>query len=152
MRTAAELGCETVLLTNASGAVNLDLEIGEIVAISDHLNLTGTCPKVGFQPLPDVYSPIPGLRSGVFAQVTGPAFETPAEARMLRALGADMVGMSTAIEAIAARFYGLQVYAMSLITDYAGGHDGHEQVLAVGQTAPLQQAVESVLSELTVGA
>lgn len=152
MRAAAEMGCDTIILTNACGAVNPDLEIGEVVSISDHLNLTGTCPKVGFQTLADVWTPLPALRSGVFAQVRGPAFETPAEARMLRSMGADMVGMSTVLEAIAARYFAMRVIGLALVTDYAGSADGHDQVLAVGQSSQLTASLEWVLSELTVGA
>ena len=118
--------------------------------ITDHLNLTARSPLVGarFVDLTDLYSPRlralarevdPRLEEGVYAALPGPHFETPAEIRMLRTLGADLVGMSTALEAIAARAEGLEVFGVSLVTNLAAGMTGepldHEEVLAAGRAA-----------------
>lgn len=150
MGVAANFGCDTVILTNACGGVNDRLDVGEVVCISDHLNLTGVCPPVGFLTLDKVWTTVHGLRSGVFAQVRGPVFETPAEARMLRTMGADMVGMSTVLEAIAAHHHGLKVIGLSLITDVAGSSAGHDDVLKVGRTVNLSEVLEGVLDDLKV--
>ena len=111
---AAAAGCRTVVLTNAAGGLRLGMRAGQPVLISDHLNLTARSPLVGarFVDLTDLYSPRlralarsadPSLEEGVYAALPGPHFETPAEIRMLRGLGADLVGMSTVLEAIAGR-------------------------------------------------
>ena len=147
VRTAAAAGCRTVLLTNAAGGIREGMHVGEPVLISDHLNLTGRSPLVGprFTDLTDLYSPRlralareidPTLAEGVYAGLPGPHFETPAEIRMLRGLGADLVGMSTVLEAIAARAEGLEVFGLSLVTNLAAGMTGepldHHEVLAAG--------------------
>jgi purine-nucleoside phosphorylase len=122
------------------------LSVGQPVLISDHLNLTARSPLVGprFVDLTELYSPRlrglarridPSLVEGVYAGLPGPHFETPAEIRMLRALGADLVGMSTVLEAIAARAAGLEVFGLSLVTNLAAGMTGrplstHEVVRA----------------------
>ena len=122
----------TVVLTNASGAIARGLTPGEPVLISDHISLTAVSPLVGghFVDLTDLYAPRlrdlarevdPSLREGVYAHWPGPAFETPAEIRMLRTLGADLVGMSTVPEAIAAHALGAEVLAISLPTNWAAG-------------------------------
>jgi len=132
VRTAIAAGAHTVVLTNACGSINADLEPGEPVLISDHISLTAVSPLVGpqFVDLTDLYSTRlrglarevdPGLREGVYAHWPGPAFETPAEIRMLRTLGADLVGMSTVPEAIAARHMGIEVLGLSCITNMAAG-------------------------------
>ncbi|MGH3871598.1 MAG: purine-nucleoside phosphorylase [Pseudonocardiaceae bacterium] len=132
VRTACAAGVRVVVLTNAAGGIAPGLEVGEPVLISDHLNLTATSPLVGprFVDLTDTYSPglralardiDPTLREGVYAGLPGPHFETPAEVRMLRALGADLVGMSTVLEAIAARAEGAAVLGISLVTNPAAG-------------------------------
>jgi purine-nucleoside phosphorylase len=123
------------------------MSVGEPVLIADHLNLTATSPLVGagFVDLTDLYSPAlrsrarridPTLTEGVYAGLPGPHFETPAEIRMLRGLGADLVGMSTVLEAIAARAVGLEVFGLSLVTNLAAGITGepldHQEVLAAG--------------------
>lgn len=145
VRTAAAAGCRAVLLTNAAGGIREGMAVGDAVVVSDHLNLTARSPLVGarFVDLTDLYSPRlrklaaeldPALRDGVYAGLPGPHFETPAEIRMLRGLGADLVGMSTVLEAIAARAEGLEVFALSLVTNLAAGlTDGpldHVEVLA----------------------
>lgn len=148
VRTAAEAGVRTVILTNGCGGIDPSWEPGTPVLISDHLNLTATSPLVGaeFVDLVDLYSPRlralareidPSLAEGVYAQVPGPHYETPAEIRMLRAMGADLVGMSTALEAIAARAAGLDVFGLSLVTNKAAGITGaalnHAEVLETGR-------------------
>jgi purine-nucleoside phosphorylase len=150
VRTAAAAGCRVVVLTNAAGGLRDGMWVGQPVLISDHLNLTATSPLVGaqFVDLTDLYSPRlraaareidPTLTEGVYAGLPGPHFETPAEIRMLRTLGADLVGMSTVLEAIAARAAGLEVFGLSLVTNLAAGITGeplnHEEVLAAGRAA-----------------
>ncbi|WP_424189512.1 purine-nucleoside phosphorylase [Actinokineospora sp. G85] len=150
VRTAAAAGVRAVLLTNAAGCLKEGVAVGQPVLISDHLNLTATSPLVGanFVDLTDLYSPRlralaqeidPTLVEGVYAGLPGPHFETPAEIRMLRVMGADLVGMSTVHEAIAARAAGVEVFGLSLVTNLAAGITGepldHEEVLAAGQAA-----------------
>jgi purine-nucleoside phosphorylase len=150
VRTAAAAGCRTILLTNAAGGLRQGMSVGQPVLISDHLNLTAVSPLVGprFTDLTDLYSPRlrqiareidPGLEEGVYAGLPGPHFETPAEIRMLRTMGADLVGMSTVLEAIAARAEGVEVFGLSLVTNLAAGMTGeplnHQEVLAAGQAA-----------------
>ncbi len=147
VRTACATGARIVVLTNAAGGVRGDLEVGQPVLISDHLNLTGRSPLVGprFVDLVDAYAPRlralarevdPTLAEGVYAGLPGPHFETPAEIRMLRILGADLVGMSTVHETIAARAAGAEVLGVSLVTNLAAGITGeplsHVEVLATG--------------------
>ena len=135
VRTAVAAGCRAVVLTNAAGGLRQGMSVGQPVLISDHLNLTATSPLVGaqFVDLTDLYSPRlrelarvdrPDLEEGVYAALPGPHFETPAEIRMLRTLGADLVGMSTVLEAIAARAAGAEVFGLSLVTNLAAGITG----------------------------
>ncbi|GMA88313.1 hypothetical protein GCM10025868_35630 [Angustibacter aerolatus] len=150
VRTAAAAGCSTVVLTNGCGGLDPSWTPGTPVLISDHLNLTATSPLEGatFVDLTDLYSTRlralchdvePGLAEGVYAQFPGPHYETPAEVRMAGVLGASLVGMSTALEAIAARQAGLEVLGVSLVTNLAAGIGGepldHAEVLAAGQAA-----------------
>jgi purine-nucleoside phosphorylase len=150
VRTAAVAGARTVVLTNAAGGLAPEHRIGQAVVISDHLNLTARSPLVGatFVDLTNLYSPRlrelarridPDLTEGVYAALPGPHYETPAEIRMLRTLGADLVGMSTALEAIAARAAGLEVFGLSMVTNAAAGITGeeldHQEVLAAGKSA-----------------
>lgn len=150
VRTAAAAGARTVLLTNAAGGLRDGFAVGQPVLISDHLNLTGLSPLVGanFVDLTDLYSPRlraiareidPELAEGVYAGLTGPHFETPAEIRMYRTLGADLVGMSTVLEAIAARALGIEVFGLSLVTNLAAGLSGeplnHQEVLEAGRSS-----------------
>ena len=150
VRTAAAAGVRTVILTNAAGGLAPEHRVGQAVVISDHLNLTARSPLVGahFVDLTDLYSSRlrrlasdldPALLEGVYAALPGPHYETPAEIRMLRTLGADLVGMSTALEAIAARAAGLEVFGLSMVTNAAAGITGevldHLEVLAAGKAA-----------------
>ena len=150
VRTAAAAGASTMVLTNGCGGLNPDWAPGTPVLISDHLNLTGRSPLEGatFQDLTDMYSSRlrdlartvdPSLPEGVYAQFPGPHYETPAEVRMAGVLGADLVGMSTALEAIAARHAGLEVLGLSLVTNLAAGIQqtplSHQEVVEAGQAA-----------------
>jgi purine-nucleoside phosphorylase len=155
------LGAEIVVLTNAAGGVDPGYGPGTLMVIADHLNLTGRTPLLGpnadelgqrFQDLTDAWSPrlrealkAAGrdegveLVEGVYAGLLGPQYETPSEVRMLRTLGADAVGMSTVLECIAARWVGLEVCGVSLVTNAGAGYTGqpltHEEVLASGAEA-----------------
>lgn len=155
------LGAEVVVLTNAAGGIDPAFGPGTLMVISDHLNLTGRTPLLGpnadsigarFQDLTDAWSPRlrdalkaagaaegVDLREGVYAGLIGPQYETPSEVRMLRGLGADAVGMSTVLECIAARWAGLQVCGVSLVTNAGAGYSGeplsHEEVLEAGAEA-----------------
>ena len=156
VRTAVAAGCATVVLTNASGSLRPELHTGSLALIADHLNLTGRSPlsarpsadrrPTPFVDLVDAWSPRlrdlahvidPTLPDCVYAQVGGPHFETPAEIRMLRTLGADLVGMSSVLEAIAARQAGAEVLGLSLVTNLAAGmeEDGisPEDIIDVGE-------------------
>ncbi len=150
VRTAVQAGCRVVVLTNACGGIDTSLQPGEPVLISDHLSMTGVSPLVGaqFVDLSDLYAARlralarevdPSLRDGVYAHWPGPAFETPAEIRMLRTLGADLVGMSTVPEAIAAHALGAEVLAISLVTNPAAGLGteklSHLDVTAMGEAS-----------------
>ena len=161
VRVAAAAGCRAVVLTNAAGGIREGLSVGQPVLVSDHLNLTATSPLVGprFVDLVDLYSARlralvrevdPSLVEGVYAALPGPHYETAAEVRMLRGLGADLVGMSTALEAIAARAEGLEVLGISLVTNLAAGMTGqpldHAEVLDAGASSAAR--VGTLLSEI----
>ncbi|MFE3447488.1 purine-nucleoside phosphorylase [Nonomuraea sp. NPDC059194] len=149
VRTALAAGVRTVVLTNAAGGLRPETQsVGEPVLISDHINLTGANPLTGatFIDLTEVYSKRlralarevdSSLAEGVYVAFRGPTYETPAEIRMLRTLGGDMVGMSTVLEAIAAREGGAEVLGISLVTNPGAGLVGeplnHEEVLEVGR-------------------
>lgn len=150
VRVAAAAGCSTVVLTNAAGGLREGFSVGQPVLIADHLNLTARSPLLGarFVDLTDAYSPRlralardidDSLAEGVYAQLPGPHYETPAEIRMLRGLGADLVGMSTVLETIAARAEGCEVLGVSLVTNLAAGMTGqpldHAEVLAAGRAS-----------------
>jgi purine-nucleoside phosphorylase len=150
VRTAAAAGCRVAVLTNGCGGLNETWEPGTPVLISDHVNLTATSPIEGasFIDLTDLYSSRlralcrevePGLDEGVYVQFPGPHYETPAEIRMVRAIGGDLVGMSTTLEAIAAREAGLEVLGISLVTNLAAGITGepldHAEVLEAGRAS-----------------
>ena len=171
IRVLVRLGARTMVVTNASGSVNPDFTAREIMLISDHLNLTGVNPLVGpndlalgprFPDMSEAYDlelrqtarevahelSIP-LREGVYAGLLGPAYETPAEIRMLRTLGADAVGMSTVLEVIAARHMGARVLGISCITNQGAGLSerplSHEDVEEAGL------AIQGQLVELVTG-
>lgn len=150
VRTAAALGCHTIVLTNGCGGLRPEWAPGTPVLIRDHINLTAHSPIEGanFVDLTDVYTPAlralarevdPTLDEGVYVQFTGPHYETPAEVAMARVIGGDLVGMSTSLEAIAARQSGLQVLGISLVTNAAAGISptplSHAEVLEAGQAA-----------------
>ncbi|RIJ77514.1 purine-nucleoside phosphorylase [Nakamurella silvestris] len=161
VRTVVAAGAKVVILTNAAGGLREDMSVGQPVLISDHLNLTATSPIIGanFVDLTDLYSPRlrgiareidPSLAEGVYAQLPGPHYETPAEIRMLRGFGADLVGMSTVLEAIAAREAGAEVFGVSLVTNLAAGMTGealdHAEVLEAGRGAATRMG--TLLGEL----
>ncbi len=158
IQTIAELGCEALLQTNAAGSLRLDMPPGSLMAISDHINFTGVNPLFGLGPdrrfvdMVDAYDPelLKKLlavakevgvlcHEGVYIWFSGPSFETPAEIRAARVLGADAVGMSTAPETILARHAGLKVVALSVMTNYAAGivpgGIGHDQTITVAGEA-----------------
>lgn len=161
VRVLGRLGVRTLVVTNAAGAIRETLRPGQLVLVSDHVNLQGTSPLVGpnddslgprFPDMTDAYDP--ALREaaraaaarlgievdeGVYGAWLGPQFETPAEIRYLRAIGCDLAGMSTVPEVIAARHMGLRCLGISVVTNMAAGITGeklgHEEVLAVGAEA-----------------
>ena len=150
VRTASEAGCSTIVLTNGCGGLNPAWAPGTPVLISDHINLTATSPLEGptFVDLTDLYSPRlraiarevdPTLDEGVYVQFPGPHYETPAEVQMAKRIGGDLVGMSTTLEAIAARHVGLEVLGISLVTNLAAGISdeplSHQEVIDAGQAA-----------------
>ncbi|UWZ81056.1 purine-nucleoside phosphorylase [Geoalkalibacter halelectricus] len=165
---AAALGCRRLLLTNAAGGVRGDLRPGDFLFITDHINLTGDNPLRGRTPPPfidlcglyrtDLLAPLStaaaarGIRlhGGVLAALLGPSYETPAEIRMVEALGADVVSMSTVPEAIMARYLGIEVVALSLITNPAAGRGdaslSHEDVLLEGRRGAAR--LKDLLAEL----
>lgn len=161
VRIAARLGARTLVMTNAAGGIDPELAPGDLVALRDHLNLTGSNPLRGELPadwgprFPDMSEAYPqalrrlaheeaerlgvALREGVYAGLAGPTYETPAEVRMLSAVGADLTGMSTVHEVIAATHMGLRCLCFSLVTNRAAGLSAtrltHEEVLEVGRRA-----------------
>lgn len=172
VRAAIGAGCRTVILTNAAGGLDEHLEVGSPCLISDHLNLTGQSALSGanddsvgprFLDLSEVYSRElivralevdPDLRQGVYAGLSGPTYETPAEVRMLRTLGADLVGMSTVHEATIARYLGAQVLGISVVSNMAAGMTehplDHQEVSAAGRRAAerLENLLRGFLSSL----
>lgn len=165
VRTACATGVGTVILTNAAGGLRPEFSVGQPVLISDHLNLTARSPLVGaqFVDLVDAYAPRlralareidPTLAEGVYAGLPGPHYETPAEIRMLRTLGADLVGMSTVHETIAARAAGAAVLGVSLVTNLAAGMTGqplsHDEVLEAGRQSATRMGslLSAVISRL----
>ena len=156
VRTLARLGCRTLVLTNAAGAIRTDMRPGAVMAITDHINLVGVSPLFGergddrFVDLGHAYDPALRARlqevaraagitlhEGVYIWFAGPSFETPAEIRAAGRLGADAVGMSTVPEVVVARHAGMKVAALSLITNMAAGLSdeslGHAQTMAVAR-------------------
>lgn len=155
IRVMHGLGVRRVVLTNAAGAIHADFGVGELMLITDHLNLLGASPLTGgahFHDMSGVYSAAwravflekaaalgITLHQGVYAATPGPQYETPAEIRMMRALGADAVGMSTVPEAIQARALGMEVAGVSMLTNWAAGIQpqtlDHSEVVTIGQAA-----------------
>lgn len=159
VRLAKAMGARTLFVTNAAGSVADHLGAGSLVLLSDQINLTGDSPLVGwagpeggtpFVPMRDAFDPelrrlaieaalesdIPLEPEGVYLGLLGPAYETPAEVAMARTLGADLVGMSTVPEVIAARAFEMRVLGISLVTNVAAGMDlSHAEVLEVGRVA-----------------
>ena len=155
-----DLGVRVLMLTNAAGCLNTSFAPGELMLITDHLNLTGTSPLIGgpqFKDMTGVYSSRLSplllaaalregftLRQGVYAGLIGPQYETPAEIRMLRTLGADAVGMSTVLEAIQAHALDMEVVGLSTLTNWAAGIAteplSHEDVMVTGRQSAGQVA------------
>lgn len=150
VRTAVKAGCKVVILTNACGGINTNYRVGQPVLIRDHISLTAVSPLSGanFVDLTDLYSKRiraivkredESLHEGVYVHWRGPTYETPAEILMMRTMGADLVGMSTVPEAIAAHALGAEVLGISLVTNAAAGVTGeklnHEEVIAAGKAA-----------------
>jgi xanthosine phosphorylase len=179
VRTLKALGCELLVLTNVAGSLRPEIGAGALVLISDHINLLGQNPLTGlndeaigprFPDLSEVYERslrdqltriakglgVP-LHNGVYLAVLGPSFETPAEIRAFRALGADLVGMSTVPEAISARHAGLKVIGLSVVSNLAAGLEGspitHEETLAhaAGAAARLSSLLKAFCGELAHG-
>ncbi len=162
VRTLAALGVKVLVLTNAAGGIRLNLQQGQLVLLSDHINLTGLNPAGGpvpagqprFFDMTEAYSrrlrelaqaaSDISLTEGTYIGVLGPSFETPAEIRAFRTMGADLVGMSTVLETIAARQAGMQVLGISCVTNMAAGITAHplshEEVLATGRATEQQLA------------
>jgi purine-nucleoside phosphorylase len=179
VRVLRELGCQTLIVTNAAGGLNADFRPGDVMVITDHISLpclAGRGPLVGFQPSGDLrrfvdltsaYDPELQrlvettasdlghvLQRGIYVQVGGPNFETPAEVRFLRAIGGDAVGMSTVPEVIVARQIGMRVLGLSVISNAAAGLPGalldHEDVMAaMAQAAPaVSDLVKGLIARL----
>lgn len=173
IETLAALGCRTLILTNAAGSTRLDMAPGSLMALSDHIAFSGLNPLIGessdqrFVPMNDAYDPAlrarlarvaaacgQPLHTGVYMWFSGPSFETPAEIRMARMLGADAIGMSTVPETILARFYGLKVVAISTITNFAAGLAPHApshsetKEVAGGTAGRLSRLLMAFLSDL----
>ncbi len=161
VRTAAAAGCRSIVLTNGCGGLRETWSPGTPVLISDHINLTAHSPIEGahFVDLTDLYSSRlrglcrevdPTLDEAVYVQFPGPHYETPAEIGMVRAMGGELVGMSTTLEAIAAREAGLEVLGISLVTNLAAGISGepldHTEVLEAGRSAAARMG--GLLSEI----
>ncbi|BDZ65755.1 purine-nucleoside phosphorylase [Agromyces mangrovi Wang et al. 2018] len=161
VRTAAAAGASVMILTNGAGGIREHWSPGTPVLIRDHINLTADSPLEGatFVDLTDLYSQRlrnvahaidPGLDEGVYTQFRGPHYETPAEVQMAKAIGGDIVGMSTALEAIAARQAGMEILGMSLITNLAAGIQttplSHEEVIEAGREA--EPVISSLLARI----
>lgn len=171
VQVAVESGCDTIVLTNAAGGLHPNMKIGAPYLISDQLNLTGMSPLTGahdgrgprFPSMVDLYDPAlrklarqidPALEEGIYAGLIGPAYETPAEVKMLISLGADLVGMSTVLEAIMARYLGARVLGLSVVTNFAAGLSPvpptHEEVARIGALASerVQRLLEGLIPRL----
>ena len=171
-----KLGIKTLILTNASGAINKEIKVGDIVLMTDHINFMGTNPLIGknddtlgtrFPDMSECYCKElrnvahnsanelnMALKEGVYLATTGPSYETPAEIRAYKMLGADVVGMSSAPEAIVANYLGIKVLGLSLATNYAAGvtenRPNHSEVLEMGKQSAekLTKLVKKIISEI----
>lgn len=163
VRTAAATGAKVMVLTNGAGGIKPEWAGGAAVLISDHINLTASSPLEGakFVDLTNLYSKRlralareidPALDEGVYCQFRGPHYETPAEVQMAKIMGGHIVGMSTALEAIAAREAGMEVLGMSLITNLASGIQttplSHEEVIQAGKDA--EARISDLLAKIVV--
>lgn len=163
VRTAAATGAKTMILTNGAGGIKENWKPGTPVLISDHINLTGASPLEGatFIDLTDLYAQRlrdiahrvdSSLDTGVYVQFRGPQYETPAEVQMAKTIGGHIVGMSTALEAIAARQAGMEILGMSLITNLAAGIQktplSHAEVIEAGQAA--EARISDLLARVVV--
>ncbi len=161
VRTAAAAGATTMILTNGAGGIRETWHAGQPVLKNDNINLTAASPLEGatFIDLTDLYTPRlrdlarridPTLDEGVYCQFRGPHYETPAEVQMAKAIGGHIVGMSTALEAIAAREAGMEILGMSLVTNLAAGIQttplSHEEVLEAGRSA--EPVISSLLARI----
>ena len=173
LETLAALGVTDLILTNAAGSLRADIRPGDLMLLSDHINFSGLNPLIGeatdrrFVPMTDAHNPtlraalkaaadaekVP-LPEGVYAWYSGPSFETPAEIRAIRTLGADAVGMSTVPEVILARYFGLRVVAVSVITNMAAGlsdeaiSHAHTKAMAPVGAAKLERVLRAMLRAL----
>jgi len=181
VRVAATLGVQTLIVTNVAGGIEPSYAVGEIVAIRDHINLTGSSPLFGpnderlgprFIDMGEPYTPAlrslaasvaqehfgAPLKEGIYVSMPGPSYETPAEVRMLRILGADLVGMSTVHEVIAARHSGLSVLGLSMVANPAAGIQKapliHEDVTAAAAAgaARMGELLEALVTHLPLDA
>ena len=176
IRVMKLLGIKTLIATNAAGGINLSFSVGDIMIITDHINLTGTNPLIGknderfgerFTDMSYTYTPSPvdlaletgeklgiELKKGVYLGLTGPSYETPAEIRAFRTLGADAVGMSTVFEVIAAAHCGMRVLAFSLVTNMAAGvlekKLSEQEVLEIGagRSEDMQKLIEKITEKI----
>lgn len=175
IKVLKKLGIEKLVITNAAGAVNDKFEVGSLMLINDHINLMGTNPLIGpnnkelgtrFPDMSEVYDKKllnlakkcaeklkMNINEGVYVANTGPSYETPAEVRMLKVLGADAVGMSTVPEAIVANYSGIKVLGISCLTNYAAGiidrKLSHEEVIEAG--AHVREAFSELVKEILRG-
>lgn len=171
-----KLGAKTLILTNAAGALDTTLTPGDLMLITDHINLMGTNPLIGknddnsgerFPDMSQIYSPELRklafdaannsnieLKEGVYAATTGPSYETPSEVKMLKIMGADVVGMSTAPEAIVANWLKMKVLGISLVSNYASGVTdsklSHDEVLTIGRIASskFKKLINSIIDRI----
>ncbi|MFN8195386.1 MAG: purine-nucleoside phosphorylase [Nocardioidaceae bacterium] len=159
VRTAAALGCRRVVLTNANGSLRDDWEVGRPIVVSDHINATGVSPVEGahFVDLTQAWSPRlrarareldPSLAEGVYAQLRGPHYNTAAEAEWLRRVGADLVGMSTVPEAIAAREAGMELFGLSVVTAIEGSGEATDPDAVVAAAEATAARLGPLLAEL----
>jgi len=175
IKVMKKLGIEKLIITNAAGAVNDKFEVGSLMLIKDHINLMGNNPLIGandntlghrFPDMSEVYDKNLiayakkcadklnlNTKEGIYLATTGPSYETPAEVRMMRIMGADAVGMSTVPEAIAANYAGIKILGISCLTNYAAGVKDeklcHEEVIHIGEN--VKESFSSLIKEILRG-